>query len=337
MSDEEFVENLLYPLVENEDIRDKDGNEYHLDKSRVSRLLNHRDDIPEALRKPFEKIGVEERISSDFEVFCETCLNISEKEQILKKIKTALIDDANISDKEKEQLFCGEFVSVLLKLFIHSLKQDNRQSPPDSITIWTNGNNYIQIVPGDIFGFGFDKRNKKNRIVVIPVDTSFETQITIDTETVREPLVSTESLHGEFLQRIYKKGISQSELKTRILTNLEIDTNDLPTEVGRIASLYFEPATFFLIAISSFNENKNARSNKQYIKKAIDDLIDYYDSKGQGYKIYVPLMGTGLSRAFLSNQESYNLIKNTLLGSKDKLQGKIHIVIKPEVISELTL
>ena len=75
----------------------------------------------------------------------------------------------------------------------------------------------------------------------------------------------------------------------------------------------------------------------QYIKKAIGGLIDYYDSKGQGYEIYIPLMGTGLSRAFLSNQESYDLIKNALLSSKEKLQGKIHIVIKPELIDELVL
>ena len=79
MSQEEFVDNLLYALVENENIKDKEGNDFHLDKTRVSRIVNHKDDTPEALRKPLNKFNIEERLESDFDVFIESYIDLSKK------------------------------------------------------------------------------------------------------------------------------------------------------------------------------------------------------------------------------------------------------------------
>ena len=92
-----------------------------------------------------------------------------------------------------------------------------------------------------------------------------------------------------------------------------------------------------MLAVSEFDKKNIARSTKKDIKSAVEALAEYYDEKGQGYDVFIPLIGTGLSRAYLSDQESYTIIKNTLLNNKDKLQGKINIVILPEVIDEIQI
>ncbi len=92
-----------------------------------------------------------------------------------------------------------------------------------------------------------------------------------------------------------------------------------------------------MLAISKFSAKNKAQSSKKDILIAISKLLEYYDDKGQGYDLYIPLMGTGMSRAYLSYQESYDIIKNTLLNNHNKLQGKINIIILPEVIDEIEI
>jgi len=101
--------------------------------------------------------------------------------------------------------------------------------------------------------------------------------------------------------------------------------------------LKFDNTLFFLLAVSEFDQKNMAQSTKEDIKSAVEALAEYYDEKGQGYDVFIPLIGTGMSRANISNQESYDIIKNTLLNNKDKLQGKINIVILPTVIDEIQI
>ena len=48
-------------------------------------------------------------------------------------------------------------------------------------------------------------------------------------------------------------------------------------------------------------------------------------------------MGTGRSRANLSHQESFDLIVNTFLNNKHKIQGHIGIVIEPNVFERINI
>ena len=51
----------------------------------------------------------------------------------------------------------------------------------------------------------------------------------------------------------------------------------------------------------------------------------------------MPLIGTGMSRAGLSYQVSYNLIKECALNMIKTKQGKINIVLLPEVMNYIDL
>ena len=66
---------------------------------------------------------------------------------------------------------------------------------------------------------------------------------------------------------------------------------------------------FWLLAVSKIDESYNARLTNQDVRIALESLVSFYDREGQGYTIYLPLIGTGMSRAGLDNDDSYNMIK----------------------------
>ena len=55
--------------------------------------------------------------------------------------------------------------------------------------IYQNGANSVDLVFGDIFKFGFDNRKREKNIIVIPVNTSFETHITAKVEKEKFPIL----------------------------------------------------------------------------------------------------------------------------------------------------
>ena len=97
--------------------------------------------------------------------------------------------------------------------------------------------------------------------------------------------------------------------------------------LGTIATIENDSTIFYLMAISEFDENNNALSTKDEIIHCIDELSTFYDRCGDGYDLYIPLMGTGKSRAALSLQESYDIIVDSYKNNRERIQGNIYIVI----------
>ena len=91
------------------------------------------------------------------------------------------------------------------------------------------------------------------------------------------------------------------------------------------------------MALSEFDENNKAQSDISHIKKSVNTVIDFYDTEGQGFDIFIPLVGTGRTRAVLSLQESYDLIKEILLKRKNEIFGRVHIVIHPDQADQVKL
>lgn len=58
ISDEEFLNAFLSAFVVAGDIRNKNGEEYHLDKTATSLLLNQKSDVPQKLRKALLQYGI---------------------------------------------------------------------------------------------------------------------------------------------------------------------------------------------------------------------------------------------------------------------------------------
>lgn len=56
-------------------------------------------------------------------------------------------------------------------------------------------------------------------------------------------------------------------------------------------------------------------------------LLSFYDGNGQGFKIYITLMGTGLSRSGMSHEEALQTIKSVFQLYSDSIHGEFNIII----------
>ena len=208
-----------------------------------------------------------------------------------------------------------------------------------SRTLWENGSGKITVQYGDLFKIGFPKRKKEERIVVIPVNTHFDTILDERPSGKVSALVSPETNHGRWLKRILKTRSIQ-ELDAEITESLSAvrDLAQIDSQRTRGQKTYYpigttaivsgnNGVTFFLLAIAEFNKNNNAQSDGDLIVEAMRKLVHFYDMNGQGLPIYLPLMGTNLSRAGLSEEESYKKIHSLLELECDKLHGSATIVV----------
>lgn len=205
--------------------------------------------------------------------------------------------------------------------------------------LWANGKNKVFAYYGDIFK---TIKNNQKKIIVIPVNDTFET-IVDDDLTQNKPLVSSNTIHGCWLKHMASIGVNHDKLnsqideyfKTRnicpekIYNNNEKSRGNLKSyKMGEVAIINGDNnTTFYLIVVSKFNENNIAISSKKIIRDCIDDLIEFYDKNGQGFPIYIPLFGTGRSRTNLNHQQAFNLIKGSIITNEKNINGIMNIVV----------
>ncbi len=336
ISDEDLVNVIIDNEVAAASITKRgSGDSYSLDKTRASRIINNKADIPSSLRKAIQYLGIQDDIIDNFKYFFEDYIDKYQERILVDELASHLCNDKSLTSEEKNYLlsFKESTPTFLGKVYISAINENNIITDDDNY-IFRKGNNYLRVLVDDIFRYGFSTKYKQHRIIVIPVNTSFDTHLSTKLENEQYPVVSRETLHGEWILRLKKRQNDIDSIRTRINQNLKLnginfdDNNKVP--IGSIAVIEEKEVIFYLLAISDFDEHYHATSSKDDIINSISSLFDYYDRKGQGYTLYVPLVGTGLSRANLSYQESYDLIKDNALKTVKTKQGKINIVIFPE-------
>lgn len=217
------------------------------------------------------------------------------------------------------------------------------------ITLYKKASCIIDVVAVDIFDIPAQKEPLEKVNIVIPVNTSFETRIEGKYGGVAIPLVSENTIHGQWIKFMNNKGFRCLELDDLIELGLKknsiVKCGVCNSVVGKndiypIASTVIVPAentNFYLTVISRFNEKNKAESEIPYVREAIDSLINLYDIEGQGFDIYIPLIGSGRSRTGMTLQESYELIVESIMNRKNEIYGRVHITIRPSQITEVEL
>ncbi len=342
MSNEEFVNALFATVIDSANVKDRNNNSLYLDKARVSKLLARKENVPSAIQAALAVYGIEDKITEAFTAFLEDTIDCDSLDTIITELANLNLDKTTLaSTKENSK-------TVLVKVFIEAIKAPNLISTIECLELWEKGKNSVVAMPGDIFKFGFDNRSKTTKnIVVIPVNTAFDTHITTQLENDGIPLVSQTTIHGQWLNRIIKSGETEDDLYNRISQNLKqrgyvpVDTaktNNGRVEcypIGSVAVIDTDKTVFYLLAVSAFDKHNNAQSGENEISTAIEKLLETYDLNGQGYPLYLPLLGTGRSRAGLSYQASFDLLKEVIIKNETHIQGRITIVIEPDVFKTI--
>ena len=324
--------------------------EIHIDKNRVSEIMNKKYDIPKYIKNYLYDSSLDELLYDNVQAFFDESISNNDVDSLIADFTDLLKADSSIDSKTTERILSlnSDKNAFLMEVFKISVLADNKSSS-DSIILWENGVNSVNVVSGDIFAFPFCKRKNYTCITVIPVNTSFDTHISRNYENSAYPLVSEKTLHGQWLYRIVQSGTDEDGIYEKIITGLK--ARDIqPTgrslsdnakadcyPIGTVAIYEHNSNYFFLTAISEFNEKNNAHSTAEDIEKSVNNVLKEYNESGQGYDLYIPLMGTGHSRTGLSNQESFDLIIKCMKENTDLIQGKITIVIRSEDITTIKI
>ena len=157
---------------------------------------------------------------------------------------------------------------------------------------------------------------------VIPFNEYFDT-------CVDDRIITSQSLHG---QLIIKLGKRLSDLKKAI----DSDISRRTLKNGRMAYplgsiLPFE--NYLLLAFSSFDEKNRANlSKKQYIgclKKMWDEIDITYGN----FPIFLPLLGSGVTRIDASNQDLLEWMLDSLGECKVTYNRPLTILLTEEILT----
>ena len=198
----------------------------------------------------------------------------------------------------------------------------------NSRVVWEHGSGKIIVRYSDIINQGFKKKIKGEQIIVIPVNTCFDTIVDSDITGSHKPMVSPNTIHGQWIKSMGNIDISSDELNKRIQNYIKEKNikpvKELSREVKKQGNLLSyglgtvipikgkDKSTFYLLALSEFDENNNAQSSVDNFIECVKKVIQFYDKNGQGFDLYIPLMGTNLSRGGIFHLESFQKTKSKL-------------------------
>lgn len=204
---------------------------------------------------------------------------------------------------------------------------------------------------GDLWKTAFNTKEKK-KIVVVGVNTTFDTIVDENLSMVNKPLVSPTTIHGRWLKCMKDRNVAISDIDAKISNSLKLQGIS-PMKVlsrnvkargklecyskGTIAQYEYGNTVFYLLALSEFDENNNAQNTKEELVETITKLINYYDKKGNGFDIYIPLLGTGQSRTGITRKDSLEIMASLFELYEEKIQGCVNIVVYSEDRDKVSL
>lgn len=208
--------------------------------------------------------------------------------------------------------------------------------------IWERGASKIIVMYGDILKIAQKKlwyrRTQQPKIIVIPVNTNFDT--IVDSQTVPNPLVSKKTIHGKWLlQYADEMNKTPEQIEQDIFAFLDakhvaFEPVDRPRgsqrkyPAGTCAMLQGNNnASFLLLALSEFDEHNTAHATKEGLISVLYSLIEFINQQSQGVDCFMPLLGTGLSRTCFTHKESLHTILSTLDLYNDQIIGRISVVV----------
>ena len=98
--------------------------------------------------------------------------------------------------------------------------------------------------------------------------------------------------------------------------------------MGTIAEIQGDnPIIYFFLGLTKFDLHFMASTSKDEFVLAIQKLIDYCNTRSQGYPIIMPLIGSNLARTDISQKDILKYLIQAFKINREKISADIHIVI----------
>ncbi len=327
LSDADVLNELFAPLVEAYGIKNRYGDVYLFDYAATSRIMTGKDDVPGKIREVLDRPDCESVITKWAERRFSK-LSDGAKAKMVKSISALFVEEDSSLRQARDCLENSAYniTRFLSTALIAALIADNRTGYNRRL-LWATQKGSLSVIEADLLSLAFNKKHAKSpKIVVIPVNTDYT--MAVDDADAFKPRVSPTTLHGKFLCRAFGQGVNLDDIEAAVKNSLNQQGLDLnkPLPIGTVATFKYSQTVFYLLAISVFDENNNAHASESDIAKAADRLVSYYAINGQGLPIYVPLIGTGLSRANLSKDGSLKILEGAFGNDKNTIFGDAYIV-----------
>lgn len=143
ISNEDFTRELFAPFVTAGNVKDKNGELLELNKSRVSRLLAGKDDVPSAMRNALSMLDIAERTAEGFSDFLADNIDAHRHDDLVADVSQ--LAGSVLTKRAKS----NDISMFLAEVFIEAVKINNVAIDNKDAIIWNNGSNSIEIVEGD--------------------------------------------------------------------------------------------------------------------------------------------------------------------------------------------
>lgn len=328
ISNEKFINEFMEPYIHYAHIKTSDKLPYEFSKSQSSKLINHKQDLPEMFINEQTRYGFKERLEEDYAITLQELIDIDRYEEIKDELISHTTDKRTklkLENSNTIDTLCAEALLISMK---------NSNCIREDGLIWERGLGKVIQTEDDILNI---EQQQDIKIIVIPVNSTFDTEVTRDFESCEKPVVSSKTLHGKWLEMMLNT-YEKEDLDIRIENNIFQFNSDNclskcninKADIGSICMLQEDDTIYYLLAISKFDSNNCAHTSEESLNNALDMLFSFYNQMGQGYPLYIPLIGTGLSRSKLTNQQALKLLIKATKRNMNNINGQINIVIYSE-------
>lgn len=225
-------------------------------------------------------------------------------------------------------------VGILLACIIYAKWYTNRKN---SIEIKISDALNVKVETCDIL------KAPDNNVTVIHVNEYFDT-------IVNEKIISADSLHGKFINSLFKNRID--ELDEKIARGLADKRQNVVAEnvarknggkttkyqLGTCIDFTEGRQQYVWVAFTHFNEEDHAYIERYEYAVVLSKLFEYLSQKANGRDVYMNILGTGFSRLNKSHQFMLMyLLQNIYFMDSIPLRGTLHICVPPELSSCVNL
>lgn len=202
----------------------------------------------------------------------------------------------------------------------------------ESVTVINADNGHcVYVEYGDILS---ESEKKKN--IVVTVNRCFDTIVDND-------LITENTVHGKIVKGICNNGYTADELNVflqkDLLDNRHVKPNKVLLErdkrkgnlkrypAGTIAEFNDNNITYFFLGMSAFNKELHPETTDMEYVTTIQSLIEYCNSRAQGFPVYMPIVGAYGRNHKKSERELLEYIVNCFRFHKHLINTDIHIVV----------
>lgn len=196
------------------------------------------------------------------------------------------------------------FIAIILICLVYACIMTESK---DKVIFRFNPQFNLTIEKGNLF--------EKQGIIVIPVNEYFDTH-------VGDGIISPNTIHGKFITNYFRNRVNElDKLLDNALRGKKYHTNEsrrlgkkFKYDLGTCVDITIDDNVYVLVALTHFDGNDHAYLDKKDYPIVFDRLISHLHEINMHVEkpIYMPIMGSGLSRLRRSPQRILNFLVDAI-------------------------